>query len=190
MIPNLQQKFTFPTQHPPFLPYWALSRDGMSHAYKITSTKRRMASQKTTLMERRKAIFLPTKLHRIQQKGFGLIEVLISFSVVTSLVLGAAQLTLHSLFVKRRSDCSVRSVECASVKIEYLKSLRYQSDELSDGTRSEVIHKEHPKQTFLLRWNIQAISPQLKKIEIDCSSESCGEKRTRLMLFISKQLGF
>jgi len=54
------------------------------------------------------------------KQGFTLLELLISFAIVAILLLGAAQLTLHSLYVKRTSDCSLESAELASDKLEYL----------------------------------------------------------------------
>ncbi len=65
-----------------------------------------------------------------KKRGFTLVEVLVSFALVFILITGTAQLTIHSLLVKRRADCNLRTAELASSKLEYLKSLPYESDEL------------------------------------------------------------
>ena len=61
------------------------------------------------------------------QRGFTLVEVLVSFALVFILITGTAQLTIHSLLVKRRADGNLRTAELASSKLEYLKSLPYES---------------------------------------------------------------
>ncbi len=66
-------------------------------------------------------------------------EVLVSFALVFILITGTAQLTIHSLLVKRRADCNLRTAELASSKLEYLKSLPYESDELKEGFQMESV---------------------------------------------------
>ena len=124
------------------------------------------------------------------RKGFSLIEVLISLVIITFLILATAQLTLYSLQVKRRSDCSLNAAELASAKLEYFKSLPYESDELGSGSRSEVIKGSSSPETFRREWDTQAVSSSMKKIEIACYSANIMEKKAHLILFLSRDLGF
>jgi Tfp pilus assembly protein PilV len=123
-------------------------------------------------------------------KGFTLIELLISFTIVIILVMGAAQLTIHSLFVKRRSDIALRSAELASSKLEYLKALPFESEELGQGFSVDQLQYFPGSENYQRKWQIDEISSRLKRIEIECNSESCPKKGVRLVLFYSRELGF
>jgi prepilin-type N-terminal cleavage/methylation domain-containing protein len=124
------------------------------------------------------------------QRGFTLVEVLVSFALVFILITGTAQLTIHSLLVKRRADCNLRTAELASSKLEYLKSLPYESDELKEGFQMESVKAEGLLETFWREWRIQDISSNMKRVEIEIFSENYPQKNLRMVLFISKDLGF
>ncbi len=123
-------------------------------------------------------------------RGFTLIELLISFAIVIILVMGAAQLTIHSLFVKRRSDIAVRSAELASSKLEYLKALPFESEELGQGFSVDELYDSQGSETYQRKWQIDEVSSRLKRVEIECSSGSYPKKGVRLVLFYSRELGF
>lgn len=117
-------------------------------------------------------------------------ELLISFAIVAFLLMGAAQLTLHSLHVKRVSDCGLESVELAADKLEYLKSIPFESAELEENSSIERIESQKRNDVFLRGWTILDISESMKKIEVECYSESCVHKKARLVLLLSRELGF
>ena len=125
-----------------------------------------------------------------QQRGFTLVEVLISFALVFILITGTAQLTVHSFLIKRRADCNLRIAQLASSKLEYLKSLPYESDELKQGFQMESVRGEGLLETFWREWRIQDISSSMKRVEIETFSENYPQKNLRMVLFISKDLGF
>ncbi len=122
--------------------------------------------------------------------GFTLIEVLVSASVIILLLMSLAQLTIHSLLIKRISDYRINSAELASSKLEYLKSLPFESEELTEASDEETIEKQGQKGLYRSQWIIQDVSPEMKKIEIECFHESRPERNIRLILFISRKLGF
>lgn len=119
-----------------------------------------------------------------------MIELLISFSIVTFLLLGTAQLALHSIIANRRADQSLKSAELASSKLEYFKSLPYESEELEEGSQAESLERKESREIFLREWDIEAVSPNMKKIEMESFSENYPHKKTRLVLFLSRELGF
>jgi len=123
-------------------------------------------------------------------RGFTLIELLISFTIVVLLVTGAAQLTIHSVFVKRRSDIAVRSAELASAKLEYLKALPFESEKLAEGFSVDRLQDSPGSEHYQIKWQILEVSSHLKRIEIECTSESCQKKGVRLVLFYSREMGF
>ncbi len=106
------------------------------------------------------------------------------------LALGMAQLTIYSILVKTRSDYSVKSAELASSKLEYFKSLPYESEELKKGTEMEIQEADNPRGTYRREWRIQDVSSDLKKIEMECYFDNCPEKKARMVLFLSRDLGF
>jgi prepilin-type N-terminal cleavage/methylation domain-containing protein len=129
-------------------------------------------------------------MRKKRQNGFTLLELLISFAIVVILLLGAAQLTLYSLHVKKTSDCSLESAEWASDKLEYLKSLPFESEDLEECSAVEMIQSQRSKNIFQRTWVISDISLNIKRIEVECYSTCCIPKKTRLVLFYSKELGF
>jgi len=124
------------------------------------------------------------------KRGFTLLELLISFAIVTILLLGAAQLTLYSLYVKRTSDCSLESAELASDKLKYLKSLPFESQELEESSNVERIRSQKRNDMFHREWTVFDVTSKMKKIEVACYSESCVHRIARIVLFYSKELGF
>lgn len=127
---------------------------------------------------------------KMKLRGFTLIELLISFTIVVILIMGAAQLTIHSLFVKRRSDIAVRSVELASSKLEFLKAQPFESEELEQGSSFDQFQDFPGRENYRRKWQIDEVSSRLKRIEIECNSMSCPKKGVRMVLFYSKELGF
>ena len=126
----------------------------------------------------------------MKQQGFGLLEFLISFSLLTFLITATAQVIIHSFFVKRRAEINLKIAELSSIKLEHFKSLPYESEELKEGRRSEFLKAEDSQEIFLREWRILDISSSLKRIEIEVFSKSNPQKEARLVLFISKELGF
>ncbi len=117
-------------------------------------------------------------------------EFLVSFTLVTLLITGTAQITIHTLFIKRNADLNMKTAELASSFLEYIKSLPYDSDMLEEGSGEESIQEEGSLETFIRQWNVTDIAPNLKRIEVECFSENRRFKKTRLVLYISKDLGF
>jgi hypothetical protein len=109
---------------------------------------------------------------------------------VTLLLTGTVQLTIHSLLVKRNADINLKTVELASSLLEYFKSLPYESEELKEGLQSETFREEGSLETFRQEWRVGNISPNLKRIEVECYSEKHPLKKIRLVLYLSKELGF
>lgn len=130
-----------------------------------------------------------TKYIKRNDKGFTLLELLISFVLVIIVITATAQLTIHSLLIQKRADCNLRAAELASSKLEYLKSLPYESDELKEAVLTESI-EDGSFNTYQREWRIEAVSSNMKKIEIICFGQSCPSKKIRMILFLCHELGF
>jgi len=129
-------------------------------------------------------------MKKSDQRGFTLLELLISFAIVALLLSGTAQLTLYSVHAKRVSGCSLESMELASDKLEKLKSFPFGSQELEEDVYAERIESQRRNDVFHREWVIYDLSGSLKRIEMECYSESCVQRKTRLVLFYSGVLGF
>ena len=123
-------------------------------------------------------------------QGFTLVEFLVSFTLVTLLITGTVQLTVHTLLIKRNADLNMRTAELASSFLEHIKSLPYESAELKEGSGEESIKEDGSLETFIRQWNVTDVAPNIKRIEVECFSENRRFKKTRLVLYLSKELGF
>lgn len=119
-----------------------------------------------------------------------MIELLVAMSITSIFILGTAQLTLHSIHLKRKSDCLVRAAELASAVLERFKSFPYDSMELEDDDYQEIIDDERSNHLFLRGWTIRRVSSSLTRIEMDCYAKNHPRKRIRTVLVLSRELGF
>jgi Tfp pilus assembly protein PilV len=119
-----------------------------------------------------------------------MIELLIAMSITIIFILGTAQLTLHSIHLKRKSDCLVRAAELASTSLEHFKSIPHDSVELEEADFEETIQDERSNHQFHRGWKIQRVSQSLKRIEVDCFAKNHPRKKMRAVLFISREIGF
>lgn len=131
------------------------------------------------------------KISEINRKtqGFSLIELLISMTLMTFLIMGTAQLICHSLLVKCKSDCSMRAAELACAKLEQLRSLIFTSPG-QEELQSEIFRDVKLNQTFIREWNSFDISPDMKKIEMSCFAQNHPRKKMRVILILTRELGF
>jgi len=123
-------------------------------------------------------------------RGFTLIELLVALSLVLILLVGTAQLAIQALDVKRRADSNLKATELASSKLEYFKSLPYDSPELTVGLHKESYIPKGTHEIFWKKWKIQETNPNMKRIEIESYSKSFPQKKICIALFLSKELGF
>ncbi len=123
-------------------------------------------------------------------KGFSIIELLISFAIITLFILGTAQLLLYSLAIKSSCANNMSAAGISRTKLEYFKSLPYNSPELDPGERSEIILALGKKDSYLIRWNILELNLHLKRIEIECHPSEHPIKKTHIILYLSQELGF
>jgi len=123
-------------------------------------------------------------------QGFSFIEILISFVITFLLILGTAQLTMLSLLSKRNSDLRFTISERLFTKLESFKSLSYGESVLEEGTYDECTKDLTTGATYIWNWHIYSISTNLSGIEMGCYPENYPEKEIRLILYISRDLGF
>lgn len=135
-------------------------------------------------------IYQEIKNNEKSKRGFTFIELLISSSIILVIILALIQFSIHALILNRRSNYSIESTELVASKLEYLKSLSFDSQELNECFDYELIKAPPLKGYYRREWKIQDLSSRLKKIEVKCYFEACPEKKIKIVLFLSKELGF
>ncbi len=123
-------------------------------------------------------------------QGFGFIEILISFVITSLLILGTTQLTILSLLSKKSSDLRLTISERLFSKLESFKSLSYDESILEEGTYDECTSDLFSGAAFIWNWHVYSISTNLYGIEMGCYPENYPEKEIRLIVYISRDLGF
>lgn len=130
------------------------------------------------------------KLKNHRREGFSLIELLCALALVTIFILGTAQLIIYSLTLQSSTNQRLRMVTLAQAKLEYLKSLPFESELLEKGEKEEVITEPGSSKSYVLKCNIFDENEDLKRVEIECWASLQPQRKTRLMLYLSRHLGF
>lgn len=85
---------------------------------------------------------------------------------------------------------NLKIAEFSSHKLEYFKSLSFESDELTAGHHVESVEPKSSKEKIWREWIIQDVSSSLKKVEIVIYFESNPQKRAQVALLLSRRLDF
>jgi len=124
------------------------------------------------------------------QPGFSLIEALVSLALVSFLILGTAHMLTTALQIRLRCDRMSKSSEAAAAFLSKMKSRPFESTTLEEGSGEEKFHNPKDPVSYILRWSVTDISDRMKQVEVTCFAEDLPRKRTHLILYISRDLGF
>ncbi len=126
----------------------------------------------------------------MKKRGFSLIELLISSSLILFLIAATAQLLGLSLAAKRNADFHFRAARLASSQLEHLKSLPHDSSDLTAGVHEEVINDPSLLETFQIAWRVEDLDQDLKKVVLDFYSPNRPRKRAVFCLVLCRELEF
>ena len=126
----------------------------------------------------------------MRQRGFSLIELLISASLVLILIAGTAQLLIFSLTATRTADSHFTAVRRAASWLEELKSLPFDDGSLEAGSHEEEISDPASPEKFTILWRTEDIDESMKKIVLAIHPRGKPEKRTAFCLLLSRELEF
>jgi len=125
-----------------------------------------------------------------KKKGIGLIEILVSLAVSLVLLTGIAELLVLSLRVKMRAEEHIKIADLAASKLEELKTYGFESEELAEGTSLEKIKDKQSQEYYCRETEIADLGTDFKKIEVSIYPETKPQRKTLVVLFISRDLGF
>jgi Tfp pilus assembly protein PilV len=129
----------------------------------------------------------------MNRRGFSLLEVLVAAALVFCLLTGTAEIIVHSIWTKRTADGRFRAAASLASKLERMRALPFDGADLSPGTCGFEVSGEPGEPAVNLEWQITAMTPNIKKIEMlaFCNDRDRGrETGTRAVLFLSRHLGF
>jgi len=126
----------------------------------------------------------------MKTKGFSLVELLISMALIFFLLTGMAQLIILSCAAKKKAELHLTAASLACSKLEYLKSLPFESPELEQGLHTESVKDSLSAQVFSREWRVQDQAEDMKKIVLRISSPNNRKKEAAFVLLINRKLEF
>ncbi len=126
----------------------------------------------------------------MKKKGFSLIELLISMSLIFFLLTGMAQLIIFSCAAKKKADFHLTAASLACSKLEHLKSLPFESPELEQGRHAESVKDSLSAEVLLREWRVLDLAEDMKKIVLKISSPNNRNKEAAFVLLINRKLEF
>jgi hypothetical protein len=126
----------------------------------------------------------------MKKDGFGLVEILISSSLLAFVIAGTAQLIIASLDAKKSADFAFAAARQASGVLEHDKSLPFDSPELQPGTSNpEVEDGAFPGRLAAAR-SVETRHENLKRITVVVSDRFSPQKKQTYCLTLCRRLGF
>lgn len=126
----------------------------------------------------------------MKKNGFSLIELLISSSLILFLITGAAQLLGLSLAAKKSADFQFRASRLASSRLETLKALPHDSDELRAGAHEELVNDPSSPEAYRIAWQVDDVNQSLKKVVLEFFSPNKPRKKAVFCLLLYRELEF
>jgi len=93
-------------------------------------------------------------------KGFTLIETLVSLALVILAVMFSFRITVFALDRSRQSSLRFGLIETGDYYKNYLSSLPFSAPELADGSQRQ------DKQKFVVTWRVKLVETGLKRIDL------------------------
>jgi prepilin-type N-terminal cleavage/methylation domain-containing protein len=124
----------------------------------------------------------------MRNRGFTLIETLVTLALVSFLIAGTAELVSLALLTKRKAEVHIEATRFFQDKLERLRALPFDHPDLEPGRYLESREPESGGEIFTGEWTIEERPGGLKRIEITVS----GPLRTsaEAVLLVSRRLGF
>jgi prepilin-type N-terminal cleavage/methylation domain-containing protein len=126
----------------------------------------------------------------MKNRGFSLIELLISSALLLVLIIGTAQLLGLSLAAKRNGEFQLRATRAASSRLEGFKSIPYESAALEAGNHEEHVHDPAFPGRYRIVWRVEDPDEDLKKITLEFLSVDKPRRKASFCLLLCRELEF
>jgi prepilin-type N-terminal cleavage/methylation domain-containing protein len=136
------------------------------------------------------ATYLISRREGMRERGFSLIELIVSMSLVFFLLAATAHLVTLSCAAKRRADFLFTAAGYACSKLEYLKSLAFESPELEPGGHSESVKDDDSAEIFCTEWRVENLAENMKKVVLKIFSPKDARKEAAFVLLMCRELEF
>jgi len=123
-------------------------------------------------------------------KGFTLIETLLSLALAVFLISGTAELMMRAAHLKKKSDSLTASSGLAASKLEALRAFPFDGAALAEGSYQELVEDRATGRPFQVKWVIEKIDDQAKLITVLARPAQTSDRGTELKLSLSRALGF
>jgi len=120
--------------------------------------------------------------------GFSLIEVLVSLSLVSLLITMTAELIVFSLMAKKKADSTTTQSRLAAGKLESLKAVPFDAEELREGEYSKTV-RDGRGQNHRLQWRVENAAGGMKRVSVDVHPENAPEKPLSMGVYLLRELG-
>jgi len=130
------------------------------------------------------------KYGKSKKNGISFIELLFSSAILFILLIGTAQLTIHAMMAKKWSDLRLDSSTIIFSRLEQLKSRLFSGNELEEEKNIEITTGQASNQQFIVEWNLRSSPEGMKCIELRCFPPNSPQRESRLLLYLSDELGF
>jgi len=126
----------------------------------------------------------------MKRDGFGLVEILISSSLLVFAIAGTAQLIIAPLDAKKSADFAFAAARQASNVLEQDKSLPFDSPELQPGTSNPAVEDGAFPGRLAAARSVETKHENLKRITVVVSDRFSPQKKQTYCLTLCRALGF
>jgi Tfp pilus assembly protein PilV len=126
----------------------------------------------------------------MRTRGFSLIEILFASCLTLMIIVGTAQLMARSLAAQNRANFHFRASVLASSKLEHLKSLAFDSQDLVAGMHQEVILDRVTGQIYRVENDIAEAGESAKTVVLRISPQTRPQWQAVFCLILSRELEF
>ncbi len=126
----------------------------------------------------------------MSNRGFGLIEILVSAALLLFMIGGTAQLLMVSLGAKKSADFGFAAARRASAMLENDKSLAFDSPGLQPGTSYPTVEDPALPGRLEATRCVEAIDEDVKRVTVTISDRYSPQKRQVYCLILNRVLGF
>ena len=102
-------------------------------------------------------------------KGFTLIETLVSLALLLLAVLFSARVMFFALGQSRQADLRFRLVETAEYYKNHLSALPFSAPDLADGGHRQA------SRTFIVSWRVEPAAVGLKRVDLRVAGQNCAQ---------------